>query len=96
MKTITLKKPSGETFQVNDRRNQPQANNFQVNGPTGYVDTKSDDEMLLPLGYTLQANGKIETQAERIKRKSTNEKPKPRKQVNEDSEVLYPIGVNPQ
>lgn len=50
MKTATLTKPDGTTFQVNDRRTKKLQTNFQI--LKGSVDTDNKpEEPLLPTGY---------------------------------------------
>ncbi|MEX0610310.1 MAG: hypothetical protein WD016_02960 [Balneolaceae bacterium] len=95
MKSTTLQKPNGETFQVNDRRTGKKQMNLQINGATGFLGNgnSNDEEMLLPTGFSLQDNGQIETYEERLKRVTTNQKTPTAQTQDEDAEMLLPAGV---
>ena len=65
--------------QTNDRAK------IQVNVPT-------TEEPLFPTGFSVQANGEIETPMERIKRLSKTDKPQKHKS-SADSNLLLPAGI---
>lgn len=89
MNTIILKKPDGTKFQVNDRRKHKGQLNFHTYGATGQIGKESQEELLLPVGFTMQENGEIETATQRTNRLANKTKVK----VTSDDEMLLPIGV---
>ena len=54
----------------------------------GYVDTVPN-EMMLPAGFSIQGNGKIETPNERTNRLANNKS----KTDNSGEEMMLPIGI---
>lgn len=90
MKIITMTKPNGETFQVNDYTSRSKGK-LQVNTRAGYVET--DEEMMLPMGFQVQKDGSIETPLQRQNRlmqKQASAKPKAQ---TDDSEMMLPVGI---
>ena len=67
---------------------------LQVNTRAGYVNylNPDDNEMLLPTGYSLQANGQVETPLERQNRLMKKEAKANPKQAG-DNEMLLPAGI---
>lgn len=66
--------------------------NFHTYGATGQA-SGSAEEPLLPTGYSIQENGEVETQNERLKRVHES---KPQTQTNKSSsgqEMLLPAGI---
>lgn len=64
---------------------------LQVNTRAGYAYGQNEVEPMLPTGFTLQANGKVETPNERIKRKTMKQENKAGQKVEHNH--LLPNGV---